>query len=634
MSGLRTLGAVATAVLGVAVTLPAQAPAPQAPQATFRSGVDLVDVDVSVLDKDRRPVLGLTAADFTVFEDGKPRPIAAFTPIDLPRKETPDAEWMEMIAPDIATNRVPPEGRLVVIMMDRFIATDQRPIAMEIGEAAIDQLREGDLAAVVFATHGIPQNFTSDRQLRLAAVRRPFATLPEGDAGGAGACSCGACSLETIANVAEGMREVRQRRKVLIIVGSNLSISPMGSCAGSLNRIRDRAIRALESGNITVHAFDPAGLDVPTPGAIAKEPPNYMTLRAAAMRRRGNIGVLPGETGGRVVTGNAPADEIPNVFRESASYYVLGFQPTASASDGKYHHITVKVSRPDVILQARQGYYAPGGRATVATKSSKGVPPALASAVAGVWPKTELGLSMQVVPFALPGLRESEIRITLGASGELTSDPPATTSAEVFVGAFDRNGKSLSDTKQTLSALVRRSITRRGEVEYELPIRLKVKPGRYEVRAAVIDQTLGASGSVYGYVEVPDYTAAPVSLSGILLQAVPESDGAPAEPLPFAPTTRREFSRGERLVAVVREYQGLTQPLQPGYLHVQVLDADNQRVFGQESRILPSQFGADRAADHVVDLPFAHLDPGEYLLTVEVRHGNVEARRDLRFRIR
>ena len=39
---------------------------------TFRTGVDAVQLDVSVLDKDRRPVRGLTAADFTVLEDGKP----------------------------------------------------------------------------------------------------------------------------------------------------------------------------------------------------------------------------------------------------------------------------------------------------------------------------------------------------------------------------------------------------------------------------------------------------------------------------------------------------------------------------------------------------------------------------------
>jgi hypothetical protein len=35
---------------------------PNVPQLTYRTGIDLVQVDVSVLDKDRRPVLGLNRA--------------------------------------------------------------------------------------------------------------------------------------------------------------------------------------------------------------------------------------------------------------------------------------------------------------------------------------------------------------------------------------------------------------------------------------------------------------------------------------------------------------------------------------------------------------------------------------------
>ena len=43
---------------------------PSGPQATFRTGVDVVQLDVSVLDKDRKPIRALTASDFTILEDG------------------------------------------------------------------------------------------------------------------------------------------------------------------------------------------------------------------------------------------------------------------------------------------------------------------------------------------------------------------------------------------------------------------------------------------------------------------------------------------------------------------------------------------------------------------------------------
>jgi len=94
---------------------------PSVPQATFRTGVDVVQVEVSVLDKDRHPIQGLTNADFTVLEDGKPRPIVAFVPVNLAepdRASVLPAAWIRDVAPDVTTNSVRPEGRLVVIMFD------------------------------------------------------------------------------------------------------------------------------------------------------------------------------------------------------------------------------------------------------------------------------------------------------------------------------------------------------------------------------------------------------------------------------------------------------------------------------------------------------------------------------------
>ena len=44
----------------------AQSPSESQPQ--FRTGVEVVRLDVLVLDKDRRPIRGLTAPDFTVLE--------------------------------------------------------------------------------------------------------------------------------------------------------------------------------------------------------------------------------------------------------------------------------------------------------------------------------------------------------------------------------------------------------------------------------------------------------------------------------------------------------------------------------------------------------------------------------------
>lgn len=70
-------------ILGATLIVVSLRPSAQTPatQPIFRGGTDLVQVDVSVLDGKRRPVRGLTAADFTVLEDGQPREIQAFTEV-------------------------------------------------------------------------------------------------------------------------------------------------------------------------------------------------------------------------------------------------------------------------------------------------------------------------------------------------------------------------------------------------------------------------------------------------------------------------------------------------------------------------------------------------------------------------
>ena len=159
-SGLA-LVACALVVLSAGVRPLARQEPPADQMPVFRAATDLVEVDVSVLDGRRRPVRDLTAADFTILEDGQPRPLETFTFVDLPDRElSRDAAWTSEIPPDVVTNRaMAQEGRLVVILMDRTIPVGQPTnTAREVATAAVNELGPGDMAALISTSDLARQN--------------------------------------------------------------------------------------------------------------------------------------------------------------------------------------------------------------------------------------------------------------------------------------------------------------------------------------------------------------------------------------------------------------------------------------------------------------------------------------------
>src|SRR5436190_4059658 len=326
---------------------------------TFKSGVDVVLVDVSVLDRDRRPVRGLTAADFTILEDGKPRPVVAFTAFDLPRATPAAAGWRGDIAPDITTNGLPQEGRLVTILLDRTVRPSSQAMARRVAEATIAALGPDDRAAVIYSGTEVPQGFTADRGLLRAAVRRPFRSLSEHDAGNPGDCYCGICSLDAMTTAADAVRDVPQRRKTLLFIGDTVGIlgwsydPPISiDCRSEIKDARERLTRAAQVANLTIHAIDPRGLESGAVGAdtaVASSETGKAVADAARhlASRLDSLRVLADIGGGRAVLNtNAPEQMIAAVLDETSSYYVLAFQPADARRDGRQHPIRVTVKRP------------------------------------------------------------------------------------------------------------------------------------------------------------------------------------------------------------------------------------------------------------------------------------------------
>jgi VWFA-related protein len=603
------------------------------PQSSFRSGVELVYVDVSVLDSDRRPVRGLEASDFVVREDGRVRPIAAFSAVDLPDPpvEAP-VGWMRDVAPDVVTNLMPREGRLVVILLDA--GPEHLPGAQRTAQAAVDQLGPGDLAAVIFSEVGTPQNFTADKRLLREAINRPFVGLADDDQDGQrGVCPCGVCKLNTITRVADAVRDVPRRRKMLFYIGGSLpGHSTNFNCFAEVRQAREELLHAAGVANLAVHTFDSNLLETlaPTARSAGAPPLDRRAFVTAHLERQGDMMMYADATGGRAIKNtNAPWEPMADVFAESRSYYVLGITPEAGKPEGRYHEITVDVSRRGLSVHSRRGYYSASRPVAEPARGKEKAPSSLVRTLAGLWPETGLPLSVTAAAFAGVGRSEATVVVVLRAQEPALSKPAQ---VAVLAGAYDREGKAVDEYLQTITVTPPDRAAK--PFEYEAISRLRLKPGRHEVRVAAEDAAHDLRGSVYTYVDVPDFARAPLSLSGIVLGASAAKPGnVLGDVLPVTPTAQRQFGSSRRITALVRVYDTAAQEQPPVTVAARIVDIYGVVVFRQTASLRPGG-SAPRSADYVFDLPLSTRAAGDYLLTIEATRGEHTVARDMRFGVR
>jgi VWFA-related protein len=642
---------VSVALAALVLTVDARQ-AQQPPRSIFRVRTDLIPVDVSVLDKDRQPVRGLTAADFAVYEDGKRRAVVAFSAVDVPGpvRDATVAPWARDAPKDVVSNDLPDEGRLVVILMDGTIPDGQPTItAKQVAHAAVDELGPGDLASVVrstvFSNNGLSQGFTSDRARLIEAIDSPFMGTTEPPTMTAdglqspspvpGAAFQTQEQCEVLYNVVHAMREAPRRRKVLIFVGTSLGLNNRLRFGGDVRFCREVLLAELAESNVTVQVVDPVGLLTLAVGADytthARVTPDLQQGWARQNQNRiDNLRVLPSLTGGRLVANtNTPQNFMPAVFAESQSYYLLGFEP-ASPVTKNAHAIRVEVRRRGVTVHWRSGYHTQPEVTAAGGRSSDTVaPPELASALDGALPHQDLPLSVTAAPFALAATRKAAVAIALGAT--LPAGAEART-LDVTVGAFDIRGNSVGVGHQTIDVPV--ELARAGRSDEGLITRLDLPPGRYELRAAAKDVATGTIGSVFSFVDVPDFSDGPLTMSGLLLHHEPAPtvvDNPIASVVPVVPTVARAFTRDDEVHAFLRIYQ--PRDPRPVTVATRVIDAANRTVVEQRSDLSVDAFLA-HSADVDVRLPLSQLAPGQYWLTIEATRGEVRVERSARFEIR
>jgi VWFA-related protein len=624
-------------VAGAGAAYQAQAPQSSSVQDTFRTGVELVRLDVSVLDQDRRPIRGLTAQDFTILEDGKPQPIAAFSAIDIPDAAAPAAGWMHDVGSDVVTNQLDVR-RVVVILMDdgNTSVDDGAPkTARQIARAVIDRLGPNDLAAVVFTFQGKSQNFTTDRRQLIAAVESfvPKGTAAPGKwsvtpnplgaqalAGPLLGCQIPGfpnCLTRTLTSVASALEDTPAGRKTIALISSGV---PYNFSMENLNLANDvddlqQTFHNLQRANVNVYPFDPRGL---TADGIISE-------------RIDSLRIFADHTGGRAtVATNTPWEQVPQMFAENSSYYLLGIRPSDNGKPDAFRRIAVKVARPDAEVRARAGYYPAIRKAR--SRTSKSAPPltGLDQAFGAALPSGTLPLEVSVVPLAAGDGRQGVVLVTTSVRRPVT-ETISTERLAVRTAAVDiSSAKELASHRQTGELTLRPHAI--GERRFELQSRLTVRPGRYEIRVGA--EVSGSAGGVFTPVEVPDFSKARLSLSGLVLglRRSVQDDGL-AGLLPVVPTAAREFTASAPVTAFLRVYQGGRSAPVPVEIRLRTVDTSMRTVAEESAHLEPARFQSGRSADCQFELPLSRLAQGEYLLTVEASAAKTSVRREVRFRV-
>jgi VWFA-related protein len=302
-----------------AVWARAQQPSGQAP--VFRATIDLVHLDVSVLDKDRRPVRDLKPSDFTITEDGNSQPIVAFSAVDVPKNPPKPAIWSGRAAADVQSNEGmdDPQGRLFVLLMDDAMlppVASSLNTARDVAKKFLDRITPNDRVAVVFSATGRNQGFTSDRARLVAAIdslkvghashlmgwdtaRDPktmvtnvkgldvaalvaagtppaFPVNPE-IPGPVGDPDMGfrSASMETLQQVASTLISAPERRKALIYISPGMGLDKLSASIPVINA-KDKLMtfkdshrqllgemldlfKRMQRANVTIYSIDPCG---------------------------------------------------------------------------------------------------------------------------------------------------------------------------------------------------------------------------------------------------------------------------------------------------------------------------------------------------------------------------------------
>jgi VWFA-related protein len=579
---------------------PAQPPAPEQ-KPVFRTGAELVRVDVVVLDRKGQPVSTLTADEFELQEEGTTQEIRSFQFVKADGQPDADNELSLTIrsrshaAAEAAKDNV----RVFLIFWDEYhigqmaSATRARASLMQFVRTAF-----GPTDIVAFMDPLTPIDslwFTRDRLELFERTRKLVgrsgiyvptrsavedAHLERGDVERLRS----EVTLSALKSAAVHLGGLRDGRKSIILISEGLR----GMMRDSQTLLSD-LIRTANDNNTAIYAIDPRGFG----------PQRFASLLEGVAE----------DTGGQYFRSNDLAMAMHQVVTQSGGFYLLGYSAAERANDGRFHKIRVKVKTPGLEVRARSGYWAPSvadlERArTKAVESA--VPPEISRAL-GDLPKATARRAVDLwVGASIDGGRPV-VRLSWLPRGSADAGmaKPAQVAAvaahgdeKVFEGPVEASGTA-----------------------FEAP------PGPLKVTATVQDGAGEVIDREVRTIEVPDPQGQTLSMSAPVLfrtQSALELRSLDRGPS-AVPYPGREFVRTDRLHIRFSVYGATASTA--------TVTARMISQWGKDLAALPLVARASADAPYDLDLPLSSVARGEFLIAITATSGSETVRAFVPIRI-
>ena len=629
-------------------------PPPQDPQApTFRLRVDSVSVDVTVTDKQGKPVTDLKQEDFEIKEAGKVQSIESFKLIQSETVETVGAQAPPQILSmsDMARATANPENRVFLIYLDDYHtrAGNALHIRQQLAQF-VQGLSSRDLVALLYPLNTIAQaTFSRDhdgtamglmkfvgRKYNYAPTtpyEQMFAQMPpeqqeqiRND-----------LSIRTMQSACALLSSLREGRKTMIYVSEGIvanlpagaytmgappifqpTPTPTGNASlrqqsaeyfatqNQLMRMRD-IFTNCSRGNTSIYAVDPRGLAPSEFGAADNV--GQDADRRVMNEALDSLRILADQTDGKAFIGsNNFLPDLKKLVTELSAYYLLGYTSSLAPRDGKFHEIQVRVNRKDIDVHHRKGYWAYSEdeirRASAPPKPGppEEVAEALDALASVVEPKGRHTITTWVG--ATRGESEQAQVTLVWEAMRGASDTAAGSPERVQVSAF-------AGTKLVFQSAVPRdpnAFRPSGRVTFPAPAGpLRIKLLVENARGQRLDAD-EANEMIPDFTAVSNTITTPQFFRGrtpVEIKAIKESAAA-------LPSVSRQFSRAERLLMRFEAYgpAGLTPEVS-----LRMLNRAGEPI---ENFKFPA-LAAPAGARFDVDFGVSALPPGDYVIEIRAK---------------